>query len=239
MDKRSKEYKDLVKMTPPTSELLSEQIDGETYLYKTSNKCKVCTAGEDIRNLVDTLLMFPKSYAEVLRSIQPLQEKLEVPIDDRLNYENIRNHQRNHLPFDKIAVREIVERRAKEKNIAILNASNRLLTAEAFYEVIAAKGWEDLVSGYTRPTLSQTMQAMDMLSKFDEEAGDSYRPEDLIQQLDIILMAVREVLPPDLREKLFQRIEEYQSANKKANSPKALKSAEEDEDFDYIDDDLI
>jgi len=235
MDHRKKEYKDLVKLTPSTAELLSETIDGETYTYNYSTRCKICTAGEELKNLVDTLLLYPKSYAETLRSIQPLQERLGIEEKDRITYDNIRIHQKKHLPFDKIAVREIVERRAAEKNKSVLNTADRLLTAEAFYEVIAAKGWEDIVQGYVRPTLSQTMHAMEMLQKFDEKSGDSYRPEDLIQQLDIILMAVREVLPSDLKEALFRRIEEYQGIQKN-KKPAAIEGPEDD--FEYIDDDL-
>ena len=173
MDRRTREYKELIKMTPTTEDLLSEEIDGELFLYKTSPHCKVCNTSDDLKNIIDSLLLFPKSYKEVLRAIQPLQDKLDLAPEERINYENIRLHQKNHLPFEKRVVREVVERRAREKNISILNASDRMLTAEAFYEVIVAKGWEDLVSGYNRPTLTQTMHAMEMISKLEEEKTDT------------------------------------------------------------------
>lgn len=238
MDRRTKEYKELVKMTPTTAELLSEEIDGELYLYKSSPQCKVCNTSDDLKNIIDSLLLFPKSYKEVLQAIQPLQDKLGLEEKDRINYENIRNHQKNHLPFEKRMVREVVERRAREKNRSILDAGDRLLTAEAFYEVIVAKGWEDLANGYNRPTLTQTMAAMEMLQKLEQEDQNDYRPEELINQLDLILTAIREVLPNDMKEKLFRRIEEYQNAEakNKKTSQKALTDGEED--VDYIDEDL-
>ena len=237
MDRRTKEYKELVHMTPTTQELLSEEIDGELYLYKYSSQCKICNTSEDLRNIIDSLLLFPKTYKEVLQSIQSLQDKLGIEGDDRINYENIRNHQKRHLPFDKAMVRETVERRAREKNRSILDTSERLLTAEAFYEVIVAKGWEEIAKGHTQPTLNQTMEAMERLQKLEKEGQEDYRPEELINQLDMILTAIREVLPADMKEALFRRIEEYQSVDKKKKPATAALPGAED-DIDYIDEDL-
>ena len=116
MDRRTREYKDLVKMTPTTAELLSEEIDGEVFLYKYSPLCKICNSSDELKSVIDSLLLFPKTYKEVLSLVQPLQDKLGIEGNDRINYENIRNHQKNHLPFEKKLVRDIVERRAREKH---------------------------------------------------------------------------------------------------------------------------
>ena len=210
MDRRTREFTELVKMTPTTQDLLSEEIDGELYLYKSSPQCKICTTSDDLKNIIDSLLLFPKSYKEVLQAIEPIQDKLGIDGSERINYENIRNHQKRHLPFEKRMVREIVEKRAAEKNRSILDAGDRLLTAEAFYEIIVAKGFEGIAQGYDKPTLTQTMYAMDMLTKLEKEAKDDYRPEELVNQLDMILIAIREVLPADMKETLFNKIEELQ-----------------------------
>jgi len=169
-------------------------------------------------------------------AIQPLQDKLGLTESERINYENIRNHQKNHLPFEKKLVRDIVEKRAREKNRSILDAGERLLTAEAFYEVIVAKGWEDIAQGYEKPTLTQTMHAMEMLQKLEKEGQDNYRPEDLINQLDIILLAIRDVLPPAMKEELFLKIEEYQNGNVTSKAKK-IKPAEIE--AEYIDEDFL
>jgi len=236
VDRRTREYKDLVKMTPTTEDLLSEEIDGELFLYKSSPLCKVCNTSDDLKNIIDSLLLFPKSYKEVLLAIQPLQDKLGLTESERINYENIRNHQKNHLPFEKKLVRDIVEKRAREKNRSILDAGERLLTAEAFYEVIVAKGWEDIAQGYEKPTLTQTMHAMEMLQKLEKEGQDNYRPEDLINQLDIILLAIRDVLPPAMKEELFLKIEEYQNGN---TTSKAKKIKQPELEVEYIDEDFL
>jgi len=122
------------------------------------------------------------------------------------------------------------------KNRSILDAGERLLTAEAFYEVIVAKGFEGIAQGYDKPTLTQTMYAMEMLSKLDKEAKDDYRPEELVNQLDMILTAIREVLPADMKEILFDKIEELQMGTA-VKKPRKLKEAEII-DAEYIDEDL-
>ena len=237
MDRRTREYNELVKMTPTTQELLSEEIDGEIYLYKSSPNCKICTTSDDLKNIIDSLLLFPKTYKEVLRSIEPIQDKLGMEGSERINYENIRNHQKRHLPFEKLMVREIVEKRAAEKNRSILDAGERLLTAEAFYEVIVAKGFEGIAQGYDKPTLTQTMYAMDMLTKLEKEARDDYRPEELVNQLDMILTAIREVLPADMKEAVFDKIEELQLGTAPKKKARRLPEAEII-DADYVDEDL-
>ena len=237
MDRRTREYKELVKMTPTTEELLTEEIDGELYLYKRAPQCKICNTSDDLRSIIDSLLLFPKSYKEVLTAVEPLQEKLGLPKEERINYENIRNHQKNHLPFEKRMVREVVERRAREKSISILDTTQRMLTAEAFYEVILQRGWEELVMGYDKPTLTQTMHAMEMLRAIEKESSGDYRPEELIQQLDVILLAIREVLPPGMKEELFRKIEEYQTGNKQSRK-KNKSTPELEADVEYIDEDL-
>ena len=235
MDRRTRQYSELVKMTPTTEELLSEEIDGELYLYKSSVQCKICTTSDDLKNIIDSLLLFPKTYKEVLQAIEPIQDKLGIDGKDRINYENIRNHQKRHLPFEKALVRDIVEKRARQKNRSILDTGERLLTAEAFYEVIVAKGWEGIAMGYEKPTLTQTMQAMDMLTKLEKEGNDDYRPEELVNQLDMILTAIREVLPSDMKEALFLKIEEYQ-LGQTVKRPKKVKVAEIE--VEYLDEDL-
>ena len=234
MDRRTRSFKDLASMTPTTQDLLSEEIDGELFLYKSSPHCKICTTSDELKNIIDSLLLFPKSYQEVVEAIQPLQEKLGMTGKELINYDNIRQHQKRHLPFEKLLVREVVERRAREKNRSILAAGERLLTAEAFYEVIVNKGFEELVKGYATPNLNQTMHAMDMLHKLELEGKEDYKPEDLINQLDMILRAIHETIPEEFKVHLFDKLTEYQNGSTPMpGKPKKLKPAAIDVDDDF------
>ena len=229
-----KDYRDLDSITPPTEELLSENIDGEIFLYRAIPQCKVCTSGDEIRRYVDDLLLYPKGYKEILKTIQPLEERLGVEPEDRVSYSSIRTHYRNHLPLDKKQVREVIERKANKNNTSIIDAEGTLLTPEAFYEVVVAKGFEDIVSGAAKPTLSQTFQAMGILQKMEEKEKSGYKPEVLVNQLNIILQAIRDVLPVEWREKVFDKIQLYSEEAQKLPTTMEIAEAQE-----YIDDDLM
>ena len=214
MDRRSKTYKDLVKLTPKTDDLLSEVIDGETFTYKKIAQCKVCSASNSITKLVDTLLLYPKSYREVLEFVRPIEDEMEIDPKDRITYDSIRNHQKRHLPASKVAVREIIERRATSKDKKILEGKDGLLTAEALYEIITHKGLDDIVNDRVRPSIAQTMYAMEQLTKLEEKQQSSFRPEALINQLNTIVTAMREVLPPEMMQAVSDKIDELKRMEK-------------------------
>ena len=225
--------KELNQLSPTNDELLSETIDGQTYGYVKSSLCKVCSSDEDIRRLVDTLLLFPKTYKDTLTECRLLEERLNIAEEERISYHSIRNHYLNHLPADKKAVREIIERRATIKGKKVIDAGGTLLTPEAFYEVVIARGFDNIVNGLEAPTISQTMQAVNMLKRLEEETNKDYKPELLLNQLNIIVMAIREVLPEDMREAVFKKIDEYSRDSNKSVTALELSEAQE-----YIDGDL-
>lgn len=224
MDRRQKSYRDLVKLTPPTSDILSEEIDGEIYSYRRESRCKVCSADEDIRTLIDTLLLYPKSYREVLRLVTPLLDAKELSPKDRPTYASIRVHQQRHLPFEKLAVREIVERRAKERGRDILNGTQRLLTAEAFYETIVQKSWDRLVQNNVQPTLYEGMTAMKVLHGLEKEAASSVDMNKVLVQLNVVLEVIRQEVSTDVWQKITQRLEEVEQGT--SSSPYELVTPE-------------
>ena len=234
MNKPPLRPEELNKLVPTTDELLSEVIDGETYGYQRISQCKVCSSDEEIRRIIDTLLLFPKSYQDTLREARLLEERLDIPEENRVSYHSIRNHYKNHLPLDKRAVRDIVEKRAEIKGKKVIDAGGTLLTPEAFYEVVVLKGFEDIVSGLNRPTISQTMQAVNMLKRLEDQSQQEYKPEVLLNQLNMIVTAIREVLPPDMREAVFNKIEEYSTQSQSNITARELSQTQ-----DYIDDDLL
>jgi len=218
----------LSSIPPTTQELLQEVIDGQTYSYRLVPQCKVCKAPDSIRNIIDSLLLFPKSYKEVLRHVRPLEEELGVESKDLIGYDSIRNHQRNHLPTDKAAIREIVEKRS---SVSVLEGDNTLLTPAAIYETIAQKGWEDIVAGRVRPNLNQTMAAVEKLKEMDEKANAQFKPESLINQLNAIISAMKEVLPDEWLQKVLDKINQIEQDF--ANDPDMIEAEviEDEEEF--------
>ena len=74
---------------------------------------------------------------------------------------------------------------------------------------------------------------MGILQKMEEKEKQGYKPEVLVNQLNVILQAIRDVLPVEWREKVFEKIQLYSEEAKKLPTPQELA-----EGSDYIDDDL-
>lgn len=204
MDRRTKTYQDLVGMTPRSDDLLSDKIDGDVYQYRREYRCRVCSS-DNFRELIDSLLVAGYSYAYILEKIEPLQQ--DVSDNRKVTYWSIRNHQKRHLPFDKLAVREIIERRASDKGHAILEGKTNLLSAEAVYELIAKKGFQAIAAGQMHPDVTETMKAASLLDKLEKDASDSIDRQRMLVQLNAIINAVREVVPEDMWQQIVDRVE--------------------------------
>ena len=75
---------------------------------------------------------------------------------------------------------------------------------------------------------------MGILQRMEEKEKQGYKPEVLVNQLNIILQAIRDVLPVEWREKVFDKIQLYSEEQQKLPTTMELAEAQE-----YIDDDLM
>lgn len=196
LDRRSAVAKDLLGLSHslPTE----EEIDGVTYSYKKESLCKVCALPDDLRMFVDDLLLYPKTYQATLDTLSPQLEARGIEDGKRPSYNSIRNHQKRHMSPDKFMVREIVERRAEQEGLRILEGKDRLLTAKALYEVIVQKGWNQIIEGHLVPTIFETIQAQERLNLLESDADGSVDIQQLLAQLNIIISVVRAKVPPEL-----------------------------------------
>src|SRR5881409_772612 len=110
MDKRSTSWRE-------TAALM--QAGGQPSLpeYRRESRCRVCSApdrdvpnGAVVRNLIEELLMVPKTYSAIVRVIDPLMESW--PEDFRISKDSVMRHAKRHLAWEETAIRQIAERRA-------------------------------------------------------------------------------------------------------------------------------
>lgn len=205
IDRRSKAYRDLVQAMPRPDKNIEEVLDGEVFRYLPEPRCRVCSAGEArknlpngsrVTNLVDTLLLYPKSMLEVLHTIEPLME--EWPPKARITYKSIRTHLHKHLGYDRAAMRLMVERWAKDKGISVLDAEGRmLLTEEAWLEATATKGWQALIRGDIEPSWKDAQQAWERMSAIRKQAEGEYSVPYLLAQLNAVIEVIRDEIPPE------------------------------------------
>lgn len=199
---------------PSVEELLTEEIDGQKYTYRYVPQCRVCTSPDVLRDLVDALLVAPKTYKETLRLIAPLQQKFGLTEQDKtlITYDSVRTHQKNHMPMDKLAIRELVERKALEKGLDIINGSQNLLDNQMILELVIQKGWDGLVEGSLAPDLRGLMDAIKLQRDFEKETDSEVSHQEVLAKLNLLIMAVKEVVSPEEMQKISERIQQLQES---------------------------
>jgi len=195
-----------------TEELLTETIDGIKYSYKPSKACKICNSIESFRSLIDTLILTPKTYVEIQKNVRLLELELGRTEEQFINVDDIRDHARSHLPQDKNRVREIIEQKAIKKGKTLLKGED-FMTAEAFFQVIRDKGFAAIVNNDIAPNMAQIIYAQEMLTKLEEQEKKDVSQDSVFHELNLIIQAIREIIPQELQRKLYDKITEYQRDN--------------------------
>jgi hypothetical protein len=213
MDKRTSEWN-------AVAGLMSAQNgdDPAPVEYRTDSRCHVCSApdrdianGWAVRNLIDELLLVPKTYAAILRLIEPLMTSW--PEDVRISRFALMRHAKNHLKWEEAAARKIAERRAQKAG-KVDEASERMLVSEAVLETIQQRGYEALVSGEITPSVRDTLSASSALREIERESEGQYSIAEYFSQLDNVIQTIREVVPVEFHEAIAARLE-----SKKRTSP--------------------
>src|ERR1700752_3489012 len=99
-------------------------------------RCRICR-NDQVRTKVNDLLATGASYAMVLRALGDDNAKLEK--GDRVTIDSIRNHTVRHFPVQQVAratYRQILERRAQENGVDVVNGVAMALTPMALCEVL-------------------------------------------------------------------------------------------------------
>ena len=205
MDRRTQEWNTV-------SGLMQAQTDDVLTVpeYQTNGACHVCSApdrnvpnGWAVRNLVDELLLVPKTYSSVMRLIEPLMESW--PEDSKISRYGLMRHSQRHLAWEKSAAREIAERRAQD--VGKGDAVGRMLTAATVLEAVQQRGFEALVSGEITPSVKDTISASSALREIERESEGEYTVADALSQLDTVIQIIREIVPQEYHEAIVDRLD--------------------------------
>jgi hypothetical protein len=157
-----------------------------------------------VRNLIDELLVVPKTYAAILKLIEPLMEMW--PEDARISRHSLTRHSRNHLQWEKAAARQIAERHAQKAG-KLDEASERMLVSQAVLEAVQQRGYEALVSGEITPSVRDTLSASATLREIERETEGQFSVAEALSQLDTVIQTIREVVPTEYHEAIVARLE--------------------------------
>jgi hypothetical protein len=179
--------------------------------YRTDQRCHVCSApdrdlpnGWAVRNLIDEMLIIPKTYSAILRLVEPLMENW--PNESRISRYSLTRHARNHLQWERASARRIAERNA-ERAGKVEEASERMLVTQAVLEAIQTRGFEAIISGEVTPSVRDTLSASRTLRQIELEAGGRHTAAEALAKLDRVIQVIREEVPEERWESILARLE--------------------------------
>lgn len=179
--------------------------------YERQARCHVCSAperdvpnGAVVANLIDELLLVPRTYTAIMRVIEPLMT--EWPDGARISSDSVMRHGQRHLAWEKAAVREVAERRAGPAG-KLDDVAGRMLTAATVLEVIQQRGFDLVISGESSPSVKDTLQATAALRELEREAEGQFSAAELLSQMDRVIGVVREFIPEELWPQVCDRID--------------------------------
>lgn len=170
----------------------------------TSPNCKICNSPN--RAQIERCITLGLSIAEICRQFED---------SDALTRENVKNHRNRHLAVEKAAIRQIVEQRAKEFNEDVENTTNYLLTRKAYMEAAMLKSYQAIVEDRVTPEPRDIVQMINVMEKWEKENATQMMDE-MMRDINALTIAIKEVVPPELYDRILERFEYHVNSTKPA-----------------------
>lgn len=192
------------------AEIEEARVDGKLEFYHRRTRCYICCETESA-DLVNKLLAIGKSNREIIEALASINAHREEAGDKRLiTAYGVAYHRRWHFNIDnpvQEAYRRIVERRAAEANLDVINGVDNIVTEYAVMETIMTKGYASVVSEETPVSVRETMDAASRLHEMSAKDASTRKMADLIYMFDRIVRAAQEFIPDELQEAFLARVE--------------------------------
>jgi hypothetical protein len=177
----------------------------------TESRCKICSAAERdlpngaaVRGLVDDLLLIPRDYSAIMRTVAPLMA--DWPEELRFSRFALMRHARRHLRWEEAAFRAVADRRSRQA-AKVHGASERMISAVVVYETIRQRGLDLLMQGEIKPSVRDMLAATSALQEIDDEDNAAISPALYYSQLDRVIQAIREEIPEERWDAVLARLD--------------------------------
>jgi hypothetical protein len=174
-------------------------------------RCKICSASERdlpngaaVRNLVDELLLIPRDYSAIMRTVAPLTAGW--PEELQFSRFALMRHARRHLRWEQAAFRAVADRRSRHQ-AKMDGASERMINAVVVYETIRQRGLDLLMQGEIKPSVKDMLAATSALQAIEDEDNAAISPALFHSQLNRVIQVIREEIPEDRWASVVARLE--------------------------------
>ena len=175
-------------------------------------RCRICQSAES-RDRVNKFLAYGMSPTEIVALVKDINEKR--PKNNRISYWSIYHHSKRHFDVQdpaQAAYRRILDRRAREHAENYTDGVTNLLTTYGFLEVIAQKGYENLIDPDTVVDFTEGVKASIKLHELTRNAGDQETAE-LRRQVGLLQQVVMEEADAATRTRIVSRLDEISGRN--------------------------
>jgi len=206
-------------MSAPARRLTQRQVDAEVsrevariqHEYGTqpelAGKCRVCRH-PDSKRRVNQMLGYGMRPQEIVDNIADINARLRK--NQQIGYWSVWNHRKEHFNIQAAASearRRILERRAEEDGNDLSQGVGTILTAKGYLEIVADKGFRNLISDDAEVGWEDGLNAQLKLETL--EKADSVEAERAAMRRDVALIqqAIAETLTPEQMRAISHRLD--------------------------------
>lgn len=196
-------------------------------------RCRVCQDPES-RQRVNRLLAYGMRIGEIEGLVEDLNAKR--PRNAQITYWSLRNHAERHFNVQdptNAAFRRILERRKNQLADEVGDAAGSLLTGMAYLDIVAQKGFENLVDETTTVDYETGLKAMLKLEEMQRDGAVEEQIAEMRRDVSILQQAVKDVVPPSLMSEIAARIDELKGTTRDDYVDAELVEDDDDDDIGY------
>ena len=179
-----------------------------------SQRCRVCQDPES-RSRVNRLLAHGFKVPEVEGLVADLNERRAK--NNKITYWSILRHAENHFNVQEpvnAARRRILERRKAQVGDEIGDAAAHLLTGMAYLDIVAQKGFENLLEESTVVDYETGLKAQLRLDELQREGMLEQQVAEMRRDVSLIQQAVKDVVSPTVMSEIIARIDELKGTSR-------------------------
>lgn len=179
-----------------------------TVVRQQGQPCRVC-ADPEARRRVNVLLSHGLAIPEILLNISDVNAKLKK--NKQIKYWSVQNHRANHFNAQepaKAAYRRILEQRREEEGELLGDVVRNILTARGYLEIIANKGFEDLVKPDRVVPYEMGLNAQLKLEELMKADQDQAAMAAMRRDVALIQQAIVDTLSEDQMRAISKRLDE-------------------------------
>lgn len=178
------------------------------------SRCRVCQDPES-RTRVNQLLAYGMKISEIEDFVEDLNERR--PKNSKITYWSILRHADRHFNVQdptNSARRRILERRKAEVADEFADGAAHLLSGMAFLDIVAQKGYENLIAEDTVVDYEIGLKAQLRLEEMQRDGAVEEQIAEMRRDVSLLQQAVRDVVSPSVMADIVSRIEELKGTTR-------------------------